>query len=68
MVLFTSFRNLRATLGVVSSENSSFVVPSFHDSLEQVAVSLLNHAQQDGHAFQVTLFLHTNFVVSYELA
>nr|GFA37022.1 histone deacetylase 14 [Tanacetum cinerariifolium] len=31
-------------------------------------VSLLNRAQQEDHAFQVTLFHHTDFVVSSELA
>nr|GEU73326.1 hypothetical protein [Tanacetum cinerariifolium] len=44
------------------------VVSSFDDSLEQVAVSLLNHAQQEDHAFQITLFHHINSVVSSELA
>nr|GFA94902.1 hypothetical protein [Tanacetum cinerariifolium] len=61
-----------STLGeIVSLENSIknvIVVSSFHDSLEQVAVSLLNHAQQEDHALQVALFHHTNFVVSSELA
>nr|GEU48885.1 hypothetical protein [Tanacetum cinerariifolium] len=44
------------------------VISSFHDFLEKVAVSLLNHAQQEEHSFQVTLFHHINFVVSSELA
>nr|GEV91624.1 hypothetical protein [Tanacetum cinerariifolium] len=52
----------------INAFHLSTVVSSFHDSLEKVAVSLLNHAQQEDHAFQVTLFRHTNIVVSSELA
>nr|GEV98647.1 putative mitochondrial protein [Tanacetum cinerariifolium] len=39
------------------------------DALSRIPnVSLLNHAQHEDHAFQVTLFHHTNSVVSSELA
>ncbi|GJU93274.1 putative reverse transcriptase domain-containing protein [Tanacetum coccineum] len=83
--LAASFKN---SLGVVSSENSSFgieigleilaVLEVFEkynssrdlasESLEQVAVSLPNHTQQEDHAFLIEFCHYTNSVVSAELA
>ncbi|GKB15387.1 hypothetical protein Tco_0849310 [Tanacetum coccineum] len=58
----------------VTGFDKAFVSPTLgkaielDDSLEQVAVSLPNHAQQEDHAFQITLCHYTNSVVFAELA
>ncbi|GJW09827.1 hypothetical protein Tco_1575654 [Tanacetum coccineum] len=53
----------KAKCGDEESEKVLYCAGAWDDSLERVAVSLLNHTQQEDHDFLITLCHYTNSVV-----
>ncbi|GJY59871.1 hypothetical protein Tco_0536907 [Tanacetum coccineum] len=66
----TKLSTLVALKGLIPKDSGAITLSFVHinDSLEQAAVSLPNHAQQEDHAFQITLLALSISVVYRELA